>query len=162
MSKFGTLKKTLAISSDAVRFVLAEIEWDPRPVLHVKSASYGNPDWTSYVVELAAANAAERKRKARLARAGGKDPEEDRLTAESIAKDRQQDRDAFPGRVVVGWEGVIDDTGKPVPFTTEDCREFLNALPDDVFDRLRAFVQDANNFRAVAVDPKAAEALGKV
>ena len=80
----------------------------------------------------------------------------DRLAAyERIAK-------LFGEHVIVGWTGVLDDKGAPLPFSKAGATELLMALVrakrHDILDWLHAFATDAENFH----DPVAlAEDVGK-
>lgn len=69
----------------------------------------------------------------------------------------------FVDHCLVGWENVEFD-GSPVPFSKEEGQKFLSALilprPNgcpEVFDRILAFVRNAENFRGpiASADPLA-------
>lgn len=64
--------------------------------------------------------------------------------ADSLALER--DLELYPKHVITGWRHVADDDGADVPFTEQDCREFLQALPRWVFDEIRIFAVTAVNF----------------
>ena len=59
---------------------------------------------------------------------------------------RAADRELYPKHVVVGWSGVVDKHGQEVPFTEEDCGDFLAHIDDYVFDELRGFCLLPENF----------------
>jgi hypothetical protein len=63
-----------------------------------------------------------------------------------IEESRQEDRELYAQHVVRGWSGVKDDEGKDVSFSPAECLEFLKALPNWIFDELRAFASQATNF----------------
>lgn len=76
-----------------------------------------------------------------------------------IQEDREVDVGVFAEHVIVGWENVADD-GAPCPFSAKSCARFLRELimppPDgrpDVFDRVRSFARNADNFRAALARP---------
>lgn len=133
MSKFGYLKK-LQVAEKPVDLRLVDLPGEP--VLHVLSATEAN---RKFWREL-------------LARRPNDVGRGKRFTAEAIARDRDEDRDLYPGRVVVGWTGIVGEDGKPVPFSVADCTEFLAALPDDLFDEIRAFCTKASHFRESTFD----------
>lgn len=81
------------------------------------------------------------KTSVRRLRAGG-------LTAAMMAETRNEDRKLFPRYVVTGWTGIVDAAGKAVEFSVENCEAFLAALPDWIFDEVRSFAGDPNNFLA--------------
>jgi hypothetical protein len=59
-----------------------------------------------------------------------------RLLAESYAE-----------AVVLGWEGVTDRDGNPLPFNRENCVRLLTDLPS-LFEDVREQAQNASNFLA--------------
>jgi hypothetical protein len=63
-----------------------------------------------------------------------------------ISEAREKDRALFPRCVVVGWENVQDAEGQDVPFSREACADFLQALPDWLFDEIRNFAGNSANF----------------
>ena len=65
---------------------------------------------------------------------------------DEVNQGRLDDRVTFPGTVLVGWEGVVDDEGQPVPFSKEHAIDLVDALPDWMFDSLRIFAMDPSNF----------------
>lgn len=154
MGKFSKLRKLNVDGGRPVRFVIHELEGNP--VLRVLPATQANPAYMAYQVEEAA------KRANRLIKAEKdkrtKDPTEVEVKPEDVLKgmenNRREVREVWAGVVVVGWERVLGDDGKPVEFTIEDCRDFLESLPDDIVDRLYPWCGDAGNFRP-DVDPTA-------
>lgn len=56
---------------------------------------------------------------------------------EAIRLDREDDREVFPKAVMVRWENVNDDKGKPVEFNRANAAELLRQLPNYIFDRVR-------------------------
>jgi hypothetical protein len=70
-----------------------------------------------------------------------------RMTVEVLQESREQDRELYPKHVVKGWRNVFDADGNEVPFCPEACAEFLQAIPNDMFDELRTFCGNADNFR---------------
>ena len=65
---------------------------------------------------------------------------------EEINQGRLDDRALFAGTVLVGWEGVVDDQGQPVPFSKEVAQDLIDALPDWMFDQIRMFAMDPGQF----------------
>ena len=80
----------------------------------------------------------------------------DRLSDSELDSTAAQFDDAtvklYPEHVVVNWAGMADPKGKDIPFTKENCGEFLSQLRNGteaqklVFDRLRDFCAEADNF----------------
>lgn len=52
----------------------------------------------------------------------------------------------YAEQVVRGWEGVTDENGNELAFTTENCIKLLKDLPD-LFSTLRQCAEDASAYR---------------
>ena len=68
------------------------------------------------------------------------------ITASVLEQNRDELRGLFTDYVVKAWEHVYDSEGQAVPFNKENCDEFLQALPDWIFDEITNFVSDSQNF----------------
>ena len=83
-----------------------------------------------------------------------------RLTTAKIALARGEWAELAAQHVIVGWENVRED-GELVACTPEAVVRFLTELiahAPDLFDALRRFAADAENFRGPIADPAS---LGK-
>lgn len=81
-----------------------------------------------------------------LKRSGRRGPRA-RIDEAAVMEGREEDLELFPLYIVKGWEGVFDsETGKPVAFSRDACREFLTALPGWIFNNLRIWAKDPVNF----------------
>lgn len=69
-----------------------------------------------------------------------------KITTALIEDNRDENRKLYAKHVVKGWRDVADATGKPVPFTQEAALEFMEALPDWLFDQVTSFCSDPLNF----------------
>lgn len=69
-----------------------------------------------------------------------------RINAAVIEEQREEDRQLFPEYVITGWENVFDDAGKEVKFSQEHCRDFISALPNYIFEEVRGFFSNPENF----------------
>lgn len=79
----------------------------------------------------------------------------DIVSPADLAQNRADDRELFALHVVVGWEGVLDDQDQPVQFSRENAKEFLEQLPDWVFDRVRNHAATPERFVQESLpDPK--------
>ncbi len=56
-------------------------------------------------------------------------------------------REIYAETVVLGWEGVTDEAGEPMPFTRENCVKLLTDLPD-LFADVQAQAANAALFKA--------------
>lgn len=80
-----------------------------------------------------------------------------KVTAASIAAIREADCRLFSKFVIVNWANVYEDDGKGgvklAEFDTLKCEEFLTAIAEnapDVFNALKSYITDADNFRTTA------------
>lgn len=74
------------------------------------------------------------------------------LTTARISEERNQDRQLFAKHVIQGWEGVRDTEGNLVPFSYDNCLEFLRALPDNYFDEIRNYAKDLTRFVGLSAE----------
>ncbi len=79
-------------------------------------------------------------------------------TAQMLAEARTADIELFVDYIVVGWTNVVDAKGKVVKFSKEVCKQFLEAIPGDMFDDLRVYCLEIANFRS-EMDPEELEEL---
>lgn len=68
------------------------------------------------------------------------------VTLKQLEDSRADDRKLFPLHVIVGWRDILDASGKNVPFSQKACEDFLTALPYWVFDEIRSFALQSDNF----------------
>ena len=135
MANFDNLKKLEVNPKKSVPYVFYGIEGEPR--LFVKSSTGYNKQYLSAVLK--------RSGKRTL-----KKMQRDGVTPDTILENRSEDRELFALHVVEGWDEASMAAvggGEPVPFSKENCLDFLSALPDDIFDDLRVFCGKAGNFR---------------
>jgi hypothetical protein len=146
MSKFVKLAKTKVQSDATRRFSLLSISLDPEgelsPVMIGKPATEANTHYFNAMLKLSA-NMARRV-------AGGA-----KMKASMLKKNRDDDRILYPAHVIVDWENVFDDEGKPVKFSKEDLVDFFGALDDWQFDEVRNFFGASENFSGVLEAPTA-------
>jgi len=129
MSNFNYLKK-LEVEGKTARCEIHNIPGEP--VLIVKPATEANKPYFNAVLR-------QSKRNVRAVQSGA-------INAAMLSENRNQDRELFPKFVVVGWEKVSDADGNFAEFTEENCRAFLDAMPDWLFDKIRNFAGDCSNF----------------
>lgn len=78
-----------------------------------------------------------------------------------IQDNRDSDRVLYSRHVVKGWKNVMDDAGKKVQFNEENCKGFLDALPNWLFDNVRNFATIVRNFIDSEVEAPDAEETAK-
>ena len=97
-----------------------------------------------------------------MLKAGGKRLRElarGKLSAEMMARNREEDALLYPKYVITGWSGVEAEDRTPAVFSAEACAEFFAQLVKEapwVFDRVRNFFAAPENFleeEEVAPDP---------
>lgn len=116
------------------------LEGSPR--LQMRHAGQSNKPYMNAVARENAKNGATRRiQQGRM----------DNALAEQL---RDQDRNLLPKHVVTGWEGVLDTSGKPVPYSQENAAAFFAALPAWIIDEIRNFAGYAGNFLPDAPEPE--------
>ena len=55
---------------------------------------------------------------------------------------------------ILGWEGVTDESGNPLPFSKENAKKLFTDLPE-LFEEIRRASEDAANFRAFVMEESA-------
>ena len=102
------------------------------PTLTLKPASEANKGYYTPLI----------KRNSRNSRriAAGK------VNAKMLKQSRDEDRELFSKFVVTDWADVMDSAGEAVEFSKENCYDFLKALPDWLFDEVRQFASEPENF----------------
>ena len=143
MIDFSNLKKYQVDAESRAWFTLSRIEGEPR--LLVGPATQENPVYYNAVLLWGMENAVQ-------LRVG-------RTSVSTLAANREIDRELYPLHVVFGWDRVVDAKGEVVPFSVENVREYLAALPDYIFDDVRAFAGNQFNFPGTA-NVVVAEAVG--
>jgi len=121
MAKFNFEK--LKVDDKIFEFPINQI--DPIPVLKIKPATESNRPYFNAVLL--------RTKKIRRAK---------KINSTIIKESREDDRKLFSKHIVVGWDNVTDTDGNKVPYSEENCADFLQALPDYIFDEIRAFASD--------------------
>ncbi len=81
---------------------------------------------------------------------GGK--KSNKVDAASVAKNRKIDQQLIAGHCLVGWEGIKETNGTDVPFTKENGLEFLSSLPGHMFDPIKNWAADKENYLATATN----------
>ncbi len=130
MADFGQLRALEVTADKTVEYTLHQVEGSPTLILAPATES-----------NIPLFNAA-------LKRAG---QAANRVVANSktlatIKDGRAHDRELYSRHVVKGWRGVVDVNGDEVPFTRDNCHDFLKALPDYMFDDLREYSRQPSNF----------------
>lgn len=153
---FSQLDK-LAVSTDKkVEYELFELEGAP---LLTVCCAQDNEDYLNKI----RSQRSQIERKVRKIQA--KQKKSRRLRPTDIIQElmRPVDVECYPGTVVKAWDkNIVDSTGAKVAFTDDNCSAFLAKLPNHIFDPLRIFVADPNNFLDIddiSVDPDEMEEI---
>lgn len=133
---------------DATRdFALYDLDTDPVPYLTVRPATDVNKPYANDLLRRAAKE---------IPRNAGQ-----RVDVATLETGRDIERESYAEHVVVGWKGVKDANGDEVPFSVDNCREFLRQIPSFIFDSLRNFCAEPRNFTSRAISATDVEELGK-
>lgn len=133
MVDFSHLEALDVSAEHTARYAMHEITVEGRtPTLIVKPATDANKPYYNAKLKRAAKNQ-------RVVLGG-------QITVGLLDESRDEDRELFAKYVVVGWEDLVDATGKDVPFTKRNCEDFVAALSNWVFDGVTQFAGTASNF----------------
>lgn len=130
MADFGHLK-ALQISETLAEYRLVQIEGAPS--LFVAFAGETNKPYLNAVLRSL------RGRSAVSART---------MTPAQLDATRDQDREEYSRHIVKRWERVVDAQGQEVRLSQQEALQFLQALPNWLFDDLRSFCANPANFLA--------------
>ena len=132
-SKFAHLKAYAIDQTSEADCTLYQIDVNGKsPTLRVRPATEANKPYFSALL----------KRNSKLAA----QLEAKKITPALIEETRDTDRELYAKFVVIGWHDMVQPDGKDIPFTPEDCVEFLEELPDWLFDLTREFCRENTNF----------------
>lgn len=145
MADYSHLKKMEVQKDATVEFEFYEL--DTSPVLLVK-CTVGNDEYQKRI--RAEREPLERKLKKKT-KSGRK---RQNLNTDLMKLLREPDRRHYPGSVVVGWSTNKDANGDEVEYSDDECEQFLAALPDYLFDRLRYFVIEPKHFTDMGMSPE--------
>lgn len=71
-----------------------------------------------------------------------------KMSVAMLRESREQDLGLYPKHIVDGWTvPPVDVKGNPVKYNAENCEAFLRAVPVDMFDDMRTYCGDPDNFR---------------
>jgi len=151
MSRFGNLSRLAVNGDEVVDYEMPFLEGSP--IFQCKPATEQNKPYHRALLKLTS-------KLAKRLRGRDADPQ-------TLRESRGYDVKLFPQHVVVGWrenEGPIDADGNRVPYTPEDCADFIEMLAQmapDVFDEWRNWLSQPANFRPEEPTRDDGEALGE-
>lgn len=141
---FKYLKDVDVKGTVAKEYELHQIPLDPVPVLMLKPATEANKPYFNALLKQSG------KALANM-RSGS-------ITAKMTAERREQDKALYAKYIIDGWKNIPDENGQFVPFNKKNCEEFLEQLPDWIFDDVRAYAAKPENYlndEAFSVEVKA-------
>ncbi len=134
MADFSHLKALEVTAGRTAEYKIHQITVNERtPALTVGPATEANKPYFNVLLRRAG-------RSARTIRAGT-------ISASLVSENREEDLELYSKFVIKGWTDMVDcSTGKDVKFSADECRQFLQELPDWLFDDLRNFCGNPANF----------------
>lgn len=143
MADFSVFKKLEVEDGKTAVFKIHEITVNGHcPSVIVAPATEHNPQYFNAVLKRTG-------KSARAIRAGA-------LSKSMLDENREDDRALYPKYVIKGWDVKDPATGNDVPFSEEEATKFLEAIPNWIFDDMRNFAANVNNFTdSVNVEVKA-------
>lgn len=142
MERFNYLKKLDVDEQRTAEYELWEIQEDDKPVPVLVLAPSGTANKPYFHALLNRTN-----RVRRVGRGQG-------ISKEQIKANRDDDRELFPQFVVKSWRNVVESNGNECPFTRGNCDDFLKVLPDWLFDKVRTFTAEPENFLGTVPVPE--------
>lgn len=135
MTDFSHLEQLNA--DNASDYEITEIEvGGVSPTLQLKVSGESNKGYFNDLLRVTGQAKGQRQRKLKI-------------DAKLMSKMRSDDRELFPVHIIVGWKNMKDAKGKDVKFSVASCKDFITALPNWVFDGIRNFAADPENFVTV-------------
>lgn len=134
MTNFSHLKE-LEVKDKTADYTIYQIIGEP--TLIVKPATEANKAYFNSVLRQSRRNISALK---------------GQINAKTIKRNRDEDKKLYPKSIITGWKDVRDNEGKSVKFSIENAGDFIEALPDWVFDDLRGFCGDPSNFFGEQID----------
>lgn len=133
MANFSHLKPMELTKDVTARYTIHQITVNGKtPTLILKPAAQVNAPYFNELLKSASKNA-------KAISAG-------QVSTSMIDENREQDRLLFPKHVIVDWEDMLDADGTELAFSEKDCKEFLEALPNHIWDGLRNYATAPENF----------------
>ncbi len=129
MSKFKHLSKYEVQADREIEYILDDIEGEP--VLILSPATSENKPYYNKVLRKTAKNPMKALK---------------RMNLGMVRENRDQDRVLFSKYIIKGWKKVVDSDGEEVEFSEENCFDYLQHLPDWIFDQVRNFAATPDNF----------------
>ena len=134
MANFTHLKALQVTAENVVDFELPEL--GDNAVLQLRSSTEGNQGYMNGLLRLTGQTKGSRRRKVVV-------------DAKAMGEMREHDKILYPDHVIVGWKGLLDADGKDVKFSPKEAVDLLEQLPDYLFDIVRGFANDPENFVVV-------------
>lgn len=130
MTDFHNYSEATKMEATA-EYTFYEIQGEPMIV--VAPTTEQNPAYMNYILK--------------NSRAHMRQIEAGNLSVDLLKQLRSRDRELFPRFVVKNFsDNIVDSNGERVPFSQDAAKDFIDALPDHVFDGLRDFAGKIANF----------------
>ena len=136
MSKFSHLKQLDVQREQTTEYPLYQLAGEP--VLILAPATESNRGYFNSLLRKSRKNM-------RVVQSG-------KVNASVVKNNREEDKKLYAEHIIVGWKNMLDSSGNEIPFSKEDCADFLNELPDWLFDEIRTFASNVQNFIEDAID----------
>ncbi len=131
MSQFSHLAKLDLNDQSIVEYPLTELEG--APVLTLRPANESNKGYTNDLLRMTGQGNGARKRASKV-------------DSKLLSEMREHDKVLYPKHIISSWTGMLDVSGKEVPFSVEAAEEFLQVLPHWIFDGIRTAAATPENF----------------
>jgi hypothetical protein len=136
MVDFSQLSKLEVVGDKTVDYILDQLE--SQPTLKMLPANQANKPYHSALL---------RKSGRRI-----KALQKRKINEKILKENREEDKELYVKHIIKGWSGIVDAQGKNVPFNEESVTEFLDGIPVWLFEEIREFASDIDNFIAEQID----------
>lgn len=145
---FGHYRKASNIGANVRECLLAVSINGHTPRLKVKPAHQSNKDyWNNYIIEGSRIKGAREEEISRQIEELKKEGLISNTTATLDALTMILDYELYPHHIIVDWDEVYNSNGRRVPYTPENGEKLIRSFECWVFQDLRQFCNNINNFR---------------
>jgi len=128
--------KSLEVRNKTAEYSLFQISGEPTLIL--KPATEANKGYFNSVLRRS-------RRNLRAVKSGA-------ISQKMIKENRDEDKELYPKHIITGWVDIKDSSGEDVLFSPDNCADFLEVLPDWIFDDIRNFAGSSENFSEEIID----------
>jgi len=136
MADFGHLKQLEVSNENTAEYTIHQIAVNGKtPTLILAPATEANKGYFNNLLKRAG-------KSARQVKAG-------MINLGLVEENREEDKELYPEYVIRGWKDVLDVDGSDVKFSKKEAQQFINLLPNWIFDDIRNFAGNPGSFAEI-------------